>query len=118
MKHKFKRSGMAFEEEDFGEEIDIYYNTMDFNSVLQHFPNVHNIFTARASVIDLTYCSLEKIQDMAKDIKTCIDAGARRNVIYVGSFDKLFGAGLRLGFAFFSDEHAEAMSVQRENYIN
>jgi len=25
---------MAFEEEDFTEEIDVYYNTIDFNSVL------------------------------------------------------------------------------------
>lgn len=118
IKHKFKRSGMAFEEEDFTEEIDVYYNTIDFNSVLQHFPNAHNIFTARASIIDLTYCSLNKIQDMAKDIKTCIDAEAQKNIIYVGSFDKLFGAGLRLGFAFYTDQYANSMAIQRENYIN
>lgn len=118
IKHDFKRVGMFFEEEDFTEEIDIYYTTMKFNNVLKHSINFKNIITARASIVDLTYLSLNEIKDTAAEIKTYINNNENRNIIYVGSFDKLFGAGLRLGFAFFTDRYAEDMAIQRENYIN
>lgn len=109
---------MLFIEDEFEEDVDVYYNTRTFNSVLKHGQNPVNILKARASIIDLTYVGLDEILGLAADVESCIDAGKPANIIYVGSFDKMFGAGLRLGFAFYTDQYAESMAIQRENYIN
>ena len=109
---------MMFIEDEFEEDIDVYYNTSKFNSVLKHLKNPANMLKARVSIIDLTYVGLDEILRHAADMKSCIDAGKPASRIYVGSFDKMFGAGLRLGFAFYTDQYADSMAIQRENYIN
>lgn len=109
---------MTFIEDEFEEDVDVYYNTQNFNSILKHGQNPVNVLKARASIIDLTYVGLDEISSFAVDVKSCIDARKSSNIIYVGSFDKMFGAGLRLGFAFYTDQYADSMSIQRENYIN
>ena len=42
----------------------------------------------------------------------------RGNHIIVGSFDKEFGVGFRLGFAIFDPKWNDLMQIQREEYIN
>lgn len=41
-----------------------------------------------------------------------------KNVIVIGSYDKLVGCGLRLGFAIFNKIHSESILLQKERCIN
>lgn len=123
IKHNFKYEDSLniCTEEDFTEDIDVYYNTLWFNSILKHEQSWRNLHNSRVSIIDLTYCELDEICKIARyfnEYRLDQPANIKPNIIYVGSFDKMFGAGLRLGFAFFSNAHVDSMALQRENYIN
>lgn len=63
-------------------------------------------------ILDLTYRKIDEIKAICKDIIR------NPNKIIVGSFDKQFGVGLRLGFAIFSKEWNYRMQLCREEYIN
>lgn len=108
--HEFKLNGDKVIEDDFIENIDIYYGTYEINNVLCHEMNLSNIKKSRYAIIDVSYSDIEQIREIIHDIP--------ENVIYVGSFDKLYGCGLRLGFAFFNDNIKNEMYLQREHFIN
>ena len=108
--HEFKLNGDKVIEDDFIENIDIYYGTYETNNVLCHEMNLSNIKKSRYAIIDVSYSDIEQIREIIHDIP--------ENAIYVGSFDKLYGCGLRLGFAFFNDNIKDEMYLQREHFIN
>lgn len=108
--HEFKLNGDKVIEEDFNENVDIYYGTYKTNNVLCHEMNFKNIRKSRYSIIDISYLNIGQIKRLIHNIP--------KNVIYVGSFDKLYGCGLRLGFAFFNENIKQEMFLQRENFIN
>ena len=108
--HEFKLHDNIVTEEDFNENVDIYYGTYKTNNVLCHEMNFKNIRKSRYSIIDISYLNIDQIKRIIYDIP--------KNVIYVGSFDKLYGCGLRLGFAFFNENIKQEMFLQRENFIN
>ena len=65
------------------------------------------------TIIDVTY------QDFMKMSFSKFMTNEHKNTIIVGSFDKLVGCGLRLGFVLFNKKvWNERMQLQREQYIN
>lgn len=61
-------------------------------------------------VLDISYCSLNDMKDML-NIRN-------ENVIVVGSFDKIYGCGLRCGFCSFDPLYTERMMLCRERYVS
>lgn len=101
----------GFNDEDFAEGIDVYYATMHANNFIPTSVNAKNVEKSRYSVVDLSYLQVDQL----KEVLSCrVDS----KVIYVGSFDKLLGCGLRAGFAVFSEALSDAIQLQRENYVN
>lgn len=107
--HQFSRN---FKDNEFDENIDVYYSTLPFNNFIPTMPNQKNILKSRYTIIDLTYM---QVDDLKKEF---YDFNVNDNVILVGSFDKQFGCGLRLGFAVFPNSCAEKIQLFRENFIN
>ena len=110
--HAFKGSLAAgFEDEDFEEDIDIYYATVHANNVIPTSCNQKNVQKSRFAVLDLTYLQPDALKEV-------LSHRPNSNVVYVGSFDKLLGCGIRAGFAVFPEELSSRMQLQRENYVN
>ena len=111
--HDFIDTGKCIIESKFKEKIDVYYNTMYVNNFIKHDINKDNLVKARISIIDISYLDFGSIHKLVNqyDYK-------ESNIIYVGSFDKLFGCGLRLGFAIFPNSYKENILLQREIFIN
>lgn len=101
----------SFEDEDFEEDIDIYYATVHANNFIPTTVNQKNIQKSRFAVLDLTYLQVDQLKDI-------LSRKHDSNVIYVGSFDKILGCGLRAGFAVFPEALSSRMHLQRENYVN
>lgn len=92
---------------------EVYYSCYGRNNLFSYKNNfISNHIGSKYTLIDASYFSLEEIQEIYNKYKTL------NNVIIVGSFDKTFGAGLRLGFAIFPEELNNKMQLQRENFIN
>ena len=101
----------SFNDEDFAEDVDVYYATMHANNFIPTSVNAKNVEKSRYSVVDLSYLQVDQLKEV---LRNEIDS----KVIYVGSFDKLLGCGLRAGFAVFSEALSSAIQLQRENYVN
>ena len=78
----------------------------DFDSLNLHFSQ------SNYNICDVTYQNIDEIKNSIKILRN-----NPKNII-VGSFDKLVGCGLRLGFAIYPEELHHKMSLQREQYIN
>lgn len=110
--HTFKGSlAASFEDEDFEEDIDIYYATVHANNAIPTSYNKNNVQKSRFAILDLTYLRVDQL----KEVLSC---KLSSNVVYVGSFDKLLGCGIRAGFAVFPEDLSSRMHLQRENYVN
>lgn len=92
---------------------DVLYTTWIANNLFTHDqPNLNTLHKKyKWVIVDLTYCSIFKIKQAIK----CFNF---KNVIFVGSFDKIYGCGLRLGFCFFNKKHSKLIFLHRERYIN
>jgi len=110
-KHDYKLNGKVMEDDDFN-EIDVYYATWPANNYLPTRINGRNMNSSRFSVIDVTYSTPKQIVSLSKSIDV------HGKTILVGSFDKLFGCGLRLGFAVFPNEISEQVNIHREQFIS
>lgn len=80
-----------------------YYNTYYANNLLYTKINCYNEQRARYSIIDISYANLH----MINDIMSKFDFNGNR--IVVGSFDKLCGCGIRIGFAVFPNHLSETI---------
>lgn len=105
-----------FETEYTGKEkIDVFYDCNGKSSTLTYYKDyIPEKYYKKFKwvVVDITYSTIESIHYAIENIKKY------DNVILVGSFDKLFGCGLRLGFAIFPESLSKKMQLQREQYIN
>ena len=61
-------------------------------------------------ILDISYCSLNDMKDLLNV--------RNENVIVIGSFDKIYGCGLRCGFCSFDHRYVEKMMLCRERYVS
>lgn len=95
-------------------KADILYDNAGNTSCLTYIWNYTNLNKTQTkyNIIDLTYRNVEFIKYIVPILRE-----NSKNII-IGSFDKMYGCGLRLGFAIFPKELEEKMALQREQYIN
>lgn len=95
-------------------KTDALYDNAGNTSCLTYIWNYTNLNKTQAkyNIIDLTYRNVEFIKYIVPILRE-----NPKNII-IGSFDKMYGCGLRLGFAIFPKELEEKMALQREQYIN
>ena len=67
----------------------------------------------KSTIIDLTYLNYKEMKQAIHSLLI----GSPNNII-IGSFDKMIGCGLRLGFVIYNPKYNDAMQLQREQYIN
>jgi len=102
--------------EDIDKECDIFYSNMGTSSLFKYYGSSEHLGfyeNCRYQILDLTYMNFERIKFHLDCRKNHLE-----NTIYIGSFDKLAGCGLRLGFIVFPKSFNDAMQLQREQYIN
>ena len=98
---------------------DCFYSNYS-NSSLFHYEGrtEHSLFgwnkNFKTTIIDLTYLNFKEMQ-MVMQADHILE---NENAILIGSFDKLIGGGLRLGFVVFNKKWNDKMQLQREQYIN
>ena len=108
---EFKLSDLSiisgFTEKD---KVDCYYTNLGKTSLFEYFnfPNPQ----ANTYICDCTYTPLNIVHNILPEILQ-----NNRNIL-VGSLGKLYGAGLRLGFAIFNEDWNDRMQIQREQYLN
>lgn len=83
-------NGPLFEHED-----------IDITKVSEQYRNV---------ILDISYCSLAEMKSFLNI--------PHKNVIVVGSFDKIYGCGLRCGFCSFDNQYIDRMMLCRERYVS
>lgn len=93
-------------------DIDIYYTTYYANNVFNTKLNMKNINKSNVTIVDISYVNINTI----KYIFNKFDYDGK--IIYIGSFDKMIGCGLRCGFALFPTKYINDIQLQREQYIN
>lgn len=90
--------------------VDVYYCNCGTTSLFQYqncgYPECRYI------IYDVTYLCLEEMKVWLKVLSK------DKNAIIVGSLGKIYGCGIRLGFAVFPEELNDAMQLQREQYLN
>lgn len=95
------------------QHADVFYSCCGVTSCFPYFSDhVFGINRSRYNILDVSYLTIEQIKDIIKKVYNS------ENSIIVGSFDKLFGCGLRLGFAIYPEKLNDAMQLQREQFIN
>lgn len=108
--YKIEQNNIAIDREF--SNIDIYYATSYANNLLYTNLNTKNVDVSNVTIIDLSYASIDDIKH------TFSNFDYNGKVIYIGSFDKLIGCGLRCGFALFPTKYSDVIQLQREQYIN
>lgn len=95
-------------------DSDVLYTNCGITTCFQYDFNEHDLYNTKTkyNICDITYQNIEQIRQSIKVLRN-----NPKNII-VGSFDKLVGCGLRLGFAIYPKELHHQMSLQREQYIN
>lgn len=96
---------------------DCFYSNYGTSSLFQYKANKEYSILGwnkrfKYTILDCTYCNFNEM------FSAVHYAELDKNTIVIGSFDKLVGCGLRLGFAIFPKKLNEAMQLQREQYIN
>lgn len=94
------------------QEVDVYYTTLNSNNLFTHTNIDLNNIKSKYNIIDVSYLSFEEIKLAIKQYSKC-----SKNII-IGSYDKLLGCGVRLGFAVFDKHLIYKIHLQREQYIN
>lgn len=90
------------------QQADWYYTTLGRNNWFKY--NDSLIFQhCGKRIIDVSYFNIQQIKEII--IKYPQD-------IICGSFDKLFGPGLRLGFCIYPKQYNNKFQLQRQQYIN
>ena len=99
-------------------EADVLYDNFGITTCFMYNFDINKLASSKATynIIDLTYRSFEDMQEFIS-LLTTKPYGGDKNII-IGSFDKLVGGALRLGFAIFPQKLKDAMALQREQYIN
>lgn len=89
--------------------LDCFYSCCGINNYISYNPitNVGNFW----KILDLTYYDWHNIKSWACNL----DAEKR---VIVGSFDKMLGCGIRLGFALFPRQFNDQFQLQREQFLN
>lgn len=115
----FKYNGKEFIEQEYKKELDTYYCNTGITPCFKYSFNYDylNKIKSRYNIVDLTYKSAQEMKEVITKLNTPDYPSYHRNII-VGSFDKIFGGGLRLGYAIYPEELHQIMSIQRENFIN
>lgn len=72
----------------------------------------YSISNNRVVILDVSYCN----EDELKQLLTI--PRQNKNIIVIGSFDKLAGCGLRFGFCIFNSKYNNDMQLQREQFLN
>lgn len=91
--------------------VDCFYDCYKYNNLIGYTSNLNYNYTlAKYNILDVSYCTLQEIQSLIKK--------NYRSTIIVGSFDKMFGVGLRLGFAIYPEHLNEQFQLQREQFLN
>jgi DNA-binding transcriptional MocR family regulator len=67
-----------------------------------------NINKSNVTIVDISYVNINTI----KYIFNKFDYNGK--IIYIGSFDKMIGCGLRCGFALFPTKYINDIQLQRE----
>lgn len=95
-------------------EADILYDNLGITTCFKYAFSQCNLYNTKTkyNIVDVTYKTINQMMILIPMLRK-----NPKNII-VGSFDKLVGAGLRLGFAIFPKELEEKMALQREQYIN
>ena len=106
----FEYKDNRFVHPNFNDEIDVFYTTYSFNNLFKHTNINLNSIKSTYNIVDVSYLPLKKIKKMTK----------RNNdkTIIIGSFDKIYGCGVRLGFAIYPKHLHNDIQLQREQYIN
>jgi len=99
----------AYERLDF----DCFYSCGSVNNYFRYVSIEPRAFPTKSDVIqisDQTYSELDYIKNQVEH-QSC-------STVIVGSFDKLVGCGLRLGFAIFPSYMNDRFQLQREQFLN
>lgn len=98
----------------YNTEADILYSNCGITTAFEYDYSTTELDNTKATynICDITY---QNVEQMKKSIEKL--SKNPKNII-VGSFDKLFGCGLRLGFAIYPPHLHQKMALQREQYIN
>lgn len=97
--HNYMMDSDAMIDEDF-DDVDIYYASSPSNNLFKTYTNGKNMFNARYVLLDVSYANVEQLKWFIDNV-----FDVNRNIILLGSFDKLLGCGLRLGFAIYPSRH-------------
>lgn len=93
-----------------------YYFTEKSNNLFFTEKNRKIEAVSKYTIVD---CSYLNIQELKEKIQQTKQQTTKHITVLIGSFDKLFGCGLRLGFAIFFDKSIIShLQLQRENFIN
>lgn len=89
-------------------QAEIYYTTLGRNNL---FVAKDQLTTEnqKFKLIDVSYFNIYQIKQIIINYP---------NDIICGSFDKIYGPGLRLGFAIYPQKYNQKFQLQREQYIN
>ena len=119
-KYKFIFRNNYFYEKNIKSNIDTYYTTFTINNFFNHTININNIKKSKICILDASYINIINCQQNIKNLinNICNNKYYCKNTILLGSFDKIYGAGLRLGFAIFPKNLSKKILLQREIFIN
>lgn len=84
---------------------DVVYITDEYNNVIKH--ECFDINKLPTTIVDTTY-------SLNKELYTVTEP----NIFYIGSFSKIAGCGLRLGYLVYPHQYEERAQLLREQYIN
>ena len=105
--------GNAYEDSNFINilsGLDCFYSCSGINNYINYNP--YTDFDGDYwKIMDLTYFDFHSIKCRA----SCLDA---EKEVIVGSFDKMLGCGIRLGFAIFPRQFNDRFQLQREQFLN
>ena len=107
------KDGEATEDKDYFDMLsglDCFYSCSGINNYISYNPIV-DYDTSFWQIIDMTYFDFDSIKSRVAGLDT------EKRVI-VGSFDKILGCGIRLGFAIFPRQFNDRFQLQREQFLN
>lgn len=106
--------GFSLPQDYYNTEADVLYDNLGITTCFTYKYSLEDIKNSKASynIIDLTYKSFFEMRYLIPILRE-----NPKNII-IGSFDKMAGGGLRLGFAIFDKSLKDSMALQREQYIN
>lgn len=89
-----------------------YYDYYGITNFISYNNNELETLNKEIVIYDMTYRKIQEVKELYRSII------ANPNRIIVGSFDKQYGAGIRLGYVLFNPIWNDRMQIQREQFIN